>query len=482
MRVAIIHYHLRPGGVTRVIENTLAGLAGEAETVVLASGDYDGRQIPIWKQIELLAYNDQPELSKASELADSLDRAAREALGGTPDLWHIHNLALGKNPLLAAAVSVLLGKGARLLLQTHDFAEDGRPGLYASQLTALGGIEAYTAAAWPSAPQVHYAVLNSRDAAILREAGIPASRCHLLPNSIHVPETSESCSDVVMTRPYLLYPTRGIRRKNLGELVLLAAALKASGSPLHLATTMAPANPLWQDIHQDWVHFAESHRLPVAFAVGQRPGASFPQLVRCADALITTSITEGFGLAYLEPFLLGKDILGRDLPDITGDFKEQGLDLSRLYPAMPVRLAQEEIRVWKASTEKAMRRAYAAYGRKLPAGAVQSAIDSATRDDLADFGRLDESLQRTVIARLIETGKAQSVLSRLPELKPRTAGAIDANRNVVTRHYSVQASARQLLVAYRAILESPIKDAGSHDASRILDAFLDPKTFNLLKT
>ena len=56
-----------------------------------------------------------------------MKKAAEIGLGGKPDLWHIHNHCLGKNPSLTQAVSHLAEDGNPILLQPHDFAEDGRP-------------------------------------------------------------------------------------------------------------------------------------------------------------------------------------------------------------------------------------------------------------------------------------------------------------------------------------------------------------------
>ncbi len=61
-------------------------------------------------------------------------------------------------------------------------------------------------------------------------------------------------------------------------------------------------------------------------------------MIAKADALITTSVAEGFGLAFLEPWLASKPLVGRNLPEITADFAEHGLDLSALYNCLPVPL------------------------------------------------------------------------------------------------------------------------------------------------
>ena len=483
MRVAIIHYHLRPGGVTRVIENAVRGIGQAAKAVVLAAGEYTNGKIPHRVRVEALGYSEKPDILRAEAFSKELEEAACAALDGTPDLWHIHNPALGKNPLLAAALPFLLRNGARLLLQTHDFAEDGRPALYANQIKMLGGPEGYAASAWPSAPQVHYAVLNGRDLGILRQAGIAEQQCHLLPNAVEVAEFSQATdAPPVLEAPFLLYPTRGIRRKNLGELALLAAGLLRSGSHLQLATSLSPANPLWRSIHDDWVSFSADHRLPIAFAVGERQAASFSQLIHCCETLISTSITEGFGLAYLEPFLFGKEIVGRDLPDITRDFKESGLDMSNLYSRPGVRLSDDEQNKWRASIGEQLQRVYQAYGRTPPEGAVDASIASATVEGLVDFGRLDEPLQRVVISRLLDSPNPAKILPEFPDLSPREPYLLQANRDVVKSRYSAQACGQTLLGTYRSVLASPHADPAAHNAGHILDAFLHPETFNLLKT
>ena len=55
------------------------------------------------------------------------------------------------------------------------------------------------------------------------------------------------------TPPLLLYPVRGIRRKNLGEFLLLTA-LAPEGT--RFAVTRAPLNPAAKPVHDDWRRFA----------------------------------------------------------------------------------------------------------------------------------------------------------------------------------------------------------------------------------
>ena len=49
MKIAIVHYHLQPGGVTRVIENTLQAWeenGNEIEAVAISGRTYPGDRLP----------------------------------------------------------------------------------------------------------------------------------------------------------------------------------------------------------------------------------------------------------------------------------------------------------------------------------------------------------------------------------------------------------------------------------------------------
>ena len=59
-------------------------------------------------------------------------------------------------------------------------------------------------------------------------------------------------------------------------------------------------------------------------------------MYRMADIVITTSVLEGFGFAYLEPWILEKPVIGRSIPSITPDFQTKGMKLGHLYTALVV--------------------------------------------------------------------------------------------------------------------------------------------------
>ena len=342
-RVAVVHYHLRPGGVTRVIESTLQGFVDREDlnAVVLTGEPYEGEQLSKVRVVEGLSYAEATDSQSAKALAAALKNAAKEGLDGQmPDIWHFHNHALGKVSAMADTVAVLAKEGARLLLQIHDFAEDGRPDNFA----VLGD----AALPYPMVSHVHYAVLNSRDRRFLIKAGIPEAQVHALPNPVEA-VGRQARNEVARSnkKQLVLYPTRGIRRKNLGEAVLLAALLGNLGT---IAITRAPDNPVWRERHDAWRNFAAKHKIDVHFGVVDRlspadtgfsgvDDTSFSSWIRAADMVMTTSVAEGFGLVFLEAMLTGHLLVGRDLPEITEDFKEVDLQFPGLYRCLRVPLA-----------------------------------------------------------------------------------------------------------------------------------------------
>lgn len=479
--VAIVHYHLRRGGVTRVIENAVAALGGDMKCVVLGGEKYEGDALPATALVEGLGYRREPGGAGGGvALGKRMLAAATEALGGPPDLWHIHNHSLGKNVVFPAALRWLLGEGARVLLQIHDFAEDGRPADYRALRAALPNTGVFAATLYPAAPQAHYAILNERDNGILAAAGVPPERRHLLPNAVSVP----GLTGTEAARPfgpgcrYYLYPTRAIRRKNMGELLLLAAAARFAEPGTAYGATLAPDNPVWRPVYEAWVDCARTLDLPVAFALGERHG--FPALIRGAEALITTSVAEGFGMAFLEPFLFGKDVAGRDLPEITSGFKNRGVALEPLYTALPVKLTPAEERAFHAALATALPATFEAYGQTPPLDAVDRAFEAARRNDGFDFGKLDEPMQRNVIARVSNEGPDDAVAGRLPRTRPPEC--VRQNREVVENTFGPTAYGKALRDTYARILTAETSEPAAHDAAAVLNAFLDPARFNLLRT
>ena len=272
MRLAIVHYHLRKGGVTKVIASALEALGNKAEVIVLSStAAEEPLSCPVGVVPEL-AYTGKASRNGVDRLHRALREKARDLFGASPDIWHVHNHSLGKNVNFPPVVNRLAADGERLLLQIHDFAEDGRPGNYAAQQKPYGeGVfDRDREGLYPFGRHIRYAVLNGRDRRILEGAGIPAGSIVWLPNAVTTPPLqmeADRPAGQAARRPLILYPTRAIRRKNLGELLLLAAVCP----DYRYATTLSPKNPQWEAVYRYWVDLGTELELPVDFALGEQP-------------------------------------------------------------------------------------------------------------------------------------------------------------------------------------------------------------------
>lgn len=484
MRIAIVHYHLRPGGVTRVIETAARALAaaGLAPVVLVGEEPPPGAGPPV-RVVAGLGYRREAGALSAAELAGALRDAAVAALGAPPDIWHFHNHALGKNVLLADVVALLAEAGERLVLQLHDLAEDGRPANYA--------LIANSRCLYPVGPGIRYAFVNSRDLARFRQCGLPAENATFLPNAV---TASRSEPTGTTGPPLVLYPVRGIRRKNLGEMVLLAALAPAG---VRFAVTGAPTEPQWRGIHEAWRDFAWEHGLPVEFAVVDRlapvagAATSFAAWLEQATHLLTTSVAEGFGFAFLDAVALDKPLLGRNLPHLTADHAAQGLRYGSLYDRVLVPAEVISLAALEAALRESLTATYRGYGREVSAAEVARARAAIVGDGWVDFGNLPETLQRVIVIKLLADPSAFDLwLDLAGERVVAAAWLADrlapfqsagGGEPAALEPWSVANHHARLLTLYDTLSRQPAAPVRCLDPSRLLDLCLTPETFHFLR-
>jgi magnesium transporter len=480
LSVAVVHYHLRPGGVTRVIERAVASLRSRPVRFTVLAGPVPSPPPDLpFRPIRELDYREEAPAAGRRGLYERLREGARAGLGRDPDLWHVHNHSLGKNPELADAVAQLADDGARLLLQIHDFAEDGRPADYRRLLKYFGGaVETAAGRLYPAAATAHYAVLNRRDQRRLAAAGIEAGRLHYLANPIALDPPGPDADAAPGTLPRIVYPTRAIRRKNLGELLLWVVLGRGAYGA---AVTQAPRNPNQRPFYDGWVKLAADLKLPVEWEAGAR--APLGRLIQTAAAVATTSVAEGFGLAFLEPWLVGRPLVGRDLPEITADLKAAGLDLPGLYPRLMIPLEWIGADRFRSALQAARGRVLAAYGRRGGPDDLEQAWAAAVEGERVDFGRLDETMQELVIRRLHGApGAAAEVQPNGLLATMATAEQVAAHRKQVVHRFSLEPYGKMLEDVYRVVAEAVPGRAHPLDAGMLLDGFLAPESFYFLRT
>ncbi|HBM14884.1 MAG TPA: hypothetical protein DD381_00820 [Lentisphaeria bacterium] len=484
--VAIVHYHLNSGGVTRVISQAVRSLEKSDVDCLILAGSPCNFQIPKNAKsatIEDLGYADGIHCSPIN-LEEQLNKTAITTFGREPDIWHFHNHSIGKNVPLSLAVRNLADKGRKILLQIHDFPEDRRPLNYSTLLkfTESASSEELEQILYPQDSNIHYSVLNNRDFSYLLNSGFSSENLHLLLNPVSLGKVKKTNSiNPFKGRNLWLYPSRCIRRKNIGEFILWASLSDPKKNVF--ASTLKPTNQ--EDIppYERWQELCADKNLPVKFEIGLKYKNDLSEWFDSAHAVITTSVGEGFGLAFLEPFLFKRSVVGRDIKDITIDFKKTNIAFKSLYNALriPVSWIGEETLLYHI--ESSMKHSYNLYNRNFESSIAQSAYHAAVSDGYADFGRLNEELQEKVITKILSRPELKKQIS--PNiLNPAEYGEnlLNDNYSLIQHFFGLDTYKDTLMGIYSKMLNSRITESEHNIKSTLLDQFLKPEDFYLLRS
>ncbi|HJM62083.1 MAG: hypothetical protein CMN05_00300 [Roseibacillus sp.] len=485
MSVALIHYHLRPGGVTRVIEAQSEALsrAGIAHVILSGTAPEGPARLPV-TVVPSLDYHKigEREGADSPQLFRELRQAAGQALNAEPDCWHFHNPTLGKNGGFPGLLASMAGSKTPLALHLHDFAEDGRPENYENLLPHEH--------LYPLAPQIRYLTVNSRDQAILLSSGVPAEQTMLLPNAVRAPAESPRATRE-SGDPFVLYPVRGIRRKNLGEFCLLSA-LAPPGTSFALA--LAPVNPAWRPIYDQWTQAAKQYHLPVEMGVVGRSSprddmdSSYASWLAHSTHLVTTSIAEGFGLSFLEPLAQGRPLLGRNLPEITSHFVPDDVNLGALYQELLIPRTWVSENHLRALLRDHLRHLYHSCGESLPDRIITETLATLDRGRFLDFGNLPEELQLEIFPRAL-LSPGDLLINDGSSSLPATEWLAEALEQHVLpaapealEPYSIAHYAEAHQALYRELTSATPSNPTWLDRRAVLGQFLTPERFHFLRS
>ncbi|MFO8043234.1 MAG: hypothetical protein R6U25_08540 [Alkalispirochaeta sp.] len=388
MHVIIFHYHLLPGGVTGVIEHMSRALqlhSAAVDEIEIVTGSRenlerltDGPPVTVIPEIgymsrqRLAEYAPAPPDSESEHQHESgpvgqisesqvaagaqvLSQRISQELQGRWDadsVWWVHNYHLGKNPAFTRALLEIARAHPeqRIILHIHDFPECGR---YANvRYLRQSGVEDL----YPDLPNLTYVTINSRDRTLLQNAGV--RNVHYLPNPVPAvanpprpgqsPDVRKRLADHFDTEfarfrrddLFLLYPVRTIRRKNVFEAALIAMGLS---QPASLVVTLPGVSQAEKQYSQMVQHAFQDGTIAGLWGIGTRldeVGLTFEDIQRTADAIVSTSVQEGFGYQFIDPLLQGTPLVARRLPVLQ--------DVEDLYQSWP-HAFYESIRVPNSS-------------------------------------------------------------------------------------------------------------------------------------
>jgi hypothetical protein len=463
MKIAFIHYHLKTGGVTTVLKQQIKAIQNSCDTFVLTGSDQKPSFFTDSVFIPGLGYdNFSQKKPPPHEVAESIISAIFARFGGKCDVLHIHNPTLAKNADFLNILKELQIRNLKLFLQIHDFAEDGRPTVYF--------LDEYLS-------DCHYGVINSRDYDILLKAGLKKEGLHKIFNMVE-PDTLNS--RVLSADNIALYPIRAIRRKNVGEAILLSLFFN---NHERLSITLPPNSPEDFKSYQGWINFVKNNNLNVEFESGLRN--DFTELVLTSRFLITTSIAEGFGFSFIEPWCAKKVVWGRKLPDICVDFENSGINLDHLYSELIVPLEWIGKNNFFQKWKNCILRNCKLLNYDIDKSGIDKIFSQVIKNEKIDFGFLDESFQKNIISHIM---RSLNEKKELIKLNPYLASVgmvsdkqmlIKNNRKAVFSNYNKDIYKDNLIEIYKKV--SNITVSHNIDKKILLSCFLDPHHFSLLK-
>ena len=523
----IYHPHLLLGGVTRIIQAQVDALKSlSSSPITLFTGT---EALPTWIQHTSVKVMQHPSFNYLDPLKLHDENYLRLTYRNISDcftkhiqsfdLLHIHNPTLGKNPLVPLAAINIMEKELKcyVVYHIHDFAEDGRYDLWENQLRVLKDVFQTNPhrVLYPVHPRLLYMTINSRDTNLLRQANVPTNVICYVPNPVCSHDTiphglsSGAIRDNVckifggstafkkldqLQLPFFFYPVRAIKRKNLGEFLLLAALLPKAC----WAISLPPNTESELRSFLQWKDFITQSLDSIPIVLNIPQDVDFLHLIISATALVTTSITEGFGMTYLESVLYKKLLFGRNLCAITKDFSAVGLCFPHLYSQIRV-----PIKPFDLSLKKLVKKYYLLQQHiasisekpfafpKLGMEYQQAFWKHKVWNNTIDFASLDVSWQKKIILKVHRDPYLKGALLQInPQLQhlitffsthnnPNPKWTVEQQNHMIhnakqlQKHYSLQNYQCRLQSAYNALSNN----AHQHTIKRKSPSFANADLF-----
>ncbi len=427
MQLVIVHYHLRPGGIRRIIELATPHLVREAPRpitrVVLATGqsadrpwhDHFARQlsgIPV-KVVVAPSFNYLSEQRGSSKRITARLRRALTKLfadcDSTNTLVWAHNLGVGRNLILSRELAnACAERDVPLVAHHHDWWFDNRWVRW-PEMRRFGfrNLADPAKVVFPWRGNSLHAAINHADASILSR--------HFGKRSLWLPNLTEPAPSPPATRvrvahrwlrnklahdgaPVWLLPCRSLRRKNIAEALLLTRWLRPEA---WLVVTGAASSADEVPYFHALERAAHRHhwRLRLGVLAGdesRKPGV--PELLAASEAVLLTSIQEGFGLPYLEAAAAQRPLIARRLPNIAPDLDRFGFSFPQAYDEI---LISPELFDWQAERAR-QRERFKTWRASMPASVRKQVSEPvllvAKRPRAVPFSRFTLTAQLEILA------------------------------------------------------------------------------------
>jgi glycosyltransferase involved in cell wall biosynthesis len=350
--LVVVHYHWRPGGVRRVVELTLPAIVAATpwlKRVTLLSGGAPHERPemgPLGLPTAFIHETACDYFSGQQDDPQTISRKIQEALSlAMPErdssrtlIW-FQNPALARNPILCREIADFSRMtGAALILHHHDFWCAGRWARW-NELQQCGYPDLSSAAdvLFASGTRSVHAGINLQDFRTL-EQFFP-ERAFYLTNPIdHTPPARQTDIDTARAwaakelkseAPLWIFPSRFLRRKNFLEAALITRWLRPEAI---LATTSGHFSQDEAAYARDIKDAATRDGWRVHFGLLDKPGAPrVGDVFRIAEAIVHTSVQEGFGMGFVEAAAVGTPLIAKSIPSVMPDLSALGFEFPQLY-------------------------------------------------------------------------------------------------------------------------------------------------------
>ncbi len=330
MKICFLHYSFKKDGVTRTVLNNILGLREKNKNLeFVLAGEFFSDALPDYIEKRLVNWN-------AENLLSEIEKVSSDS-----DILIIENPVVGILPKATLAFKNFAeSTNKKIIYRIHDLIDDRQ-----HLLEEFKKVFPNTEDIYPKSDNVCFITPNSFDKERLIAKGL--KKVHVLPNSIIESDLYSSeenalrlrkkFEDAGIVRPgekIISYPVRVLRRKNIEEAILITKLINNFGGNYRLVVTLPHEDAYQEEIEA----LAQEHNVQCSIGKAHRfldydktEKFTTADLFSISDLVISTSIGEGFGFAFIEPWVAGIPLIGRNIPETTKDFEEAGIDLSPLY-------------------------------------------------------------------------------------------------------------------------------------------------------
>ncbi len=330
MKICFLHYYFKKDGVTRTVLNNVLGIKEQSPNIQFVfAGDFFSEAIPDYAEKRFIDW-------ESEDLVSEIKRVSSDA-----DILIIENPVVGIFPRATLAFKEFVeeNQNKKVIYRIHDFIDD-RPHLFEEFKKVFSDFNEI----YPNSDNVHFITLTSFDRNRLLAKGL--KNVSVLPNSIvesdlytneenalKLRKKFEESGIIKLGEKIISYPVKILRRKNIEEAILITKLINNFGGKHRLIVTL----PHEDDYEKEIKELAEKHNVPCSIGEAHKfldygkDEFTTADLFAISDLVISTSIREGFGFAFIEPWVAGTPLIGRKIPEVTKDFEDAGIDLSPLY-------------------------------------------------------------------------------------------------------------------------------------------------------